>query len=111
MAGAVPAWELTLLASLGGFCALVFAILAGWMSGAAGTDRLAAAPTRHLVTVILTLVGGALGLCVYLGLAVRSGGPGALAPQASKVFAGALMLAGGLTGLCVGRLIAAKAYY
>ena len=109
--GGGPVWEATLITALAGLSALVFAILSGWLTSSVDTDQLAVAPTRHLLTLSMTLVGGALGLAAYLGLVALAGGPGTLAPGASKVFGGALMLLGGSAGLGAGRLLAVKAYY
>ena len=109
--GGGPAWELALLVGLGALCALVFAILSAWLTASAAVDRLAVAPTRHFLTVTVALLGGAGGLCLYLALTALAGGPDALAPPASRVFAGALTVLGGAAGFGTGRLIAAKTYY
>ena len=109
--GGGPAWEMTLLVALAGSCSLLFSVLAAWLTAAADTDHLAVAPTRHLLTLTLCLLGGAGGLLLYLGLAAMAGGPGAMAPGASRVFAGALIMLGGAAGFCAGRLAARKAYY
>ena len=107
--GGGPAWEFALIASLGGMGALLFAVLAAWLTAAADTDHLAVAPTRHLLTLTAALIGGAGGLGLYLSLAGLSGG--GMPPGAARVFAGALMVAGGLAGFGAGRAIAVKAYY
>ena len=107
--GGAPAWEFALIASLGGMGALVFSVLAAWMTAAADTDQLAVRPTRHLMTLTTALIGGAAGLALYAGLAAASGG--AVPAEAGRVFAGALMLLGGLAGLGLGRALAVKAYY
>ena len=109
--GGGPAWEMTLIGSLGGLCALVFAILTAWLTASAETEHLAVGPTRHLLTVTMMLLGGAGGLILYLALASMAGGADAMPPAASRVFAGALTALGALAGLGAGRLVAVRAYY
>lgn len=110
-AGGGPAWEMTLLVGLGLLSGLVFAILAAWLTASAEVDRLAVAPTRQFLALSTALIGGAVGLSVYILLIAIAGGPGTLTPMASKLFAGALIVLCGVAGLGIGRLIAPKAYY
>ena len=109
--GGGPSWEAALLIGFGSLCAAVFALFTGWLTASVDTEHLAVAPTRHLMTLTLTLVGGGAGLGLYVLLTTMAGGPGALAPMASRVFAGALIVLGGGAGLGLGRLVAVRTYY